>query len=59
VGAGCGQGELPLLARRGGRDIKKISRSVHQKERTGWWFKIVLLFLHMFYDRAYRRIKDV
>jgi len=30
---------LPLLARRGGRDIKKTSRSIRGKERTGWWFK--------------------
>jgi hypothetical protein len=29
---------LPLLARRGGRDIKKISRSLRWKERAGWWF---------------------
>src|SRR5687768_374142 len=30
----------PLLARRGGRDIKKNIAKLPLMERTGWWFKI-------------------
>ena len=29
-------GEIPLLVRRGGRDIKKMPRSLPVLERTGW-----------------------
>ena len=32
--------ESPLLARRGGRDIKKNIAKLPLMERTGWWFKI-------------------
>ena len=30
----------PLLARRGGRDIKRNIAKLPLMERTGWWFKI-------------------
>ena len=32
--------KAPLLARRGGRDIKKNIAKRPLMERTGWWFKI-------------------
>jgi hypothetical protein len=31
---------LPLLARRGGRDIKRNIAKLPLMERTGWWFMI-------------------
>ena len=34
----------PLLARRGGRDIKKNVAKLPLMERTGWWFKIERVF---------------
>jgi len=34
----------PLLARRGGRDIKKNIAQLPLMERTGWWFKIDRIF---------------
>ena len=31
---------IALLARRGGRDIKRNIAKLPLMERTGWWFKI-------------------
>src|SRR4030095_2225859 len=40
IGAIAPDGPSPLLARRGGRDIKKNIAKLPLMERTGWWFKI-------------------
>ena len=37
----------PLLARRGGRDIKKNIAKLRLMERTGWWIKIDSVFLNL------------